>query len=128
MAVVEMGKLNLVAMSYEKDEVLNALQRTGATEIKLHSQTEYAAPMTADCESLKEYLSGLENALAEITESVTKHITRNKLKEDLPESTSEITYSEFIGAKDLKEEADQTVEEVNRLTEKRRKDSAELAK
>ncbi|MDE7076196.1 MAG: V-type ATP synthase subunit I [Clostridia bacterium] len=128
MAVVEMGKLNLVAMSYEKDKVLNALQRTGATEIKLHSQTEYASPMTADCESLKEYLSGLENALAEITESVTKHITRNKLKEDLPESTSEITYSEFIGAKDLKAEADQTVEEVNRLSEKRRKDSAELAK
>ncbi len=128
MAVVEMGKLNLVAMSYEKDKVLNALQKTGATEIKLHSQTEYAEPMTADCESLKEYLSGLEDALSKICESVNKYVSQNKLKEDLPEDGFEITYSEFIGAKDLKAEADKTVEEVNRLLDERKKISAELAK
>lgn len=128
MAVVEMGKLNLVAMSYERDKVLNALQKTGATEIKLHSQTEYASPVTADCESLKEYLSGLEDALSKITESVNKYISQNKLKEDLPADGFEITYSEFIGAKDLKAEADRTVEEVNRLSDERKKCSAELAK
>ncbi|MDE6691693.1 MAG: hypothetical protein K2K04_06960, partial [Clostridia bacterium] len=128
MAVVEMGKLNLVAMSYEKDKVLNALQKTGATEIKLHSQTEYASPVTADCESLKEYLSGLEDALSKITESVGKHITQNKLKEDLPADGFEITYSEFLAAKDLKADADKTVEEVNRLLDERKKCSAELAK
>ncbi len=128
MAVVEMGKLNLVAMSYEKDEVLNALQRTGATEIKLHSQTEYAAPMTADCESLKEYLSGLEDALSKITESVNKYVSRNKLKPDFPEDGFEISYSEFIGAKALKAEADETVAEVNRLLDEQKKLSAELAK
>lgn len=128
MAVVEMGKLNLVAMSYEKDKVLNALQKTGATEIKLHSQTEYAAPMTADCESLKEYLAGLEDALSKITESVDKYISRNKIKDEKPDSDCEITYSEFIGAKDLKAEADKTVEEVNRILDAQKKYSAELAK
>lgn len=128
MAVVEMGKLNLVAMSYEKDKVLNALQRTGATEIKLHSQTEYASPMTADCESLKEYLSGLEDALSKITESVNKYISQHKLKEDLPADGFEITYSEFLAAKDLKADADRTVEEVNRLLDERKKCAAELAK
>ena len=128
MAVVEMGKLNLVAMSYEKDKVLNALQKTGATEIKLHSQTEYAAPMTADCESLKEYLSGLEDVLSKITESVNKYISQTKIKSDVPDGELDITYSEFIGAKDLKEEADRTVEEVNRLLDEQKKNSAELAK
>lgn len=128
MAVVEMGKLNLVAMSYEKDKVLNALQRTGATEIKLHSQTEYASPKSLDCESLKEYLSGLEDVLSKITESAAKYISRNKLKSDIPEDGCEISYSEFIGAKDLKAEADETVEEVNRILNERKKCSAELAK
>ncbi len=128
MAVAEMGKLNLVAMSYEKDKVLNALQRTGATEIKLHSQTEYAEPMIADCESLKEYLAGLEDALSKITESVDKYISRNKIKPDFPDGECEITYSEFIGAKDLKAEADETVEEVNRLLDAHKKTSAELSK
>lgn len=128
MAIVEMGKLNLVAMSYEKDKVLNALQKTGATEIKLHSQTEYASPKPLDCESLKEYLSGLEGVLAEICESASKYISQNKLKEDLPEDGCEITYSEFLAAKDLKAEADKTVEEVNRLLDERKRCSAELAK
>ena len=31
-----MQKLNLVAMSYDRDGVLDALQRTGAAEIKEH--------------------------------------------------------------------------------------------
>ncbi|MDE7296078.1 MAG: hypothetical protein K2N84_02315 [Clostridia bacterium] len=128
MAVVEMGKLNLVAMSYEKDKVLNALQRTGATEIKLHSQTEYAAPMTADCESLKEYLSGLEDALSKITDSVKQYAAQYKIKSDLPKDGCEISYSEFIGAKDFKAEADETVKEVNRLLEEQKKCSAELTK
>ena len=128
MAVVEMGKLNLVAMSYEKDRVLNALQRTGATEIKLHSQTEYASPMTADSESLKEYLSGLEDALSKILESANKYISQNKIKSDLQKDGFEVTYSEFIGAKDLKAEADETVAEVNRILDEQKKYSAELAK
>ena len=34
MAVAEMRKLNLVAMSYDKDRILNALQRTGAAKRK----------------------------------------------------------------------------------------------
>ena len=86
-AVAEMSKLNLVAMSYEKDKVLNALQRTGATEVKLHSQTEYAAPLNTDCGELRDYLAGLEETLKKLTEFAQKHISKNKLKSDLPEET-----------------------------------------
>ena len=69
MAVAEMSKLNLVAMSYEKDKVLNALQRTGATEVKLHSQTEYAAPLNTDCGDLRDYLTGLKKRLKSLRSS-----------------------------------------------------------
>ena len=33
MAIVKMRKLQLVAMSYDKDALLDAMQRTGAVEI-----------------------------------------------------------------------------------------------
>lgn len=128
MAVAEMSKLNLVAMSYEKDKVLNALQRTGATEVKLHSQTEYAAPLNTDCGDLRDYLTGLEETLKKLTEFAQKHISKNKLKSDLPEETFEITYSEFFAANGLKAEAEKTCEEVNRLFGEKKKISSELAK
>ena len=128
MAVAEMSKLNLVAMSYEKDKVLNALQRTGATEVKLHSQTEYAAPLNTDCGELRDYLAGLEETLKKLTEFAQKHISKNKLKSDLPEETFEITYSEFFAANGLKAEAEKTCEEVNRLFGEKKKISSELAK
>ena len=34
MAVVEMSKLNLIAMSYDRDKILNALQRTQASALQ----------------------------------------------------------------------------------------------
>ena len=43
--IVKMKKLNLVGMAYEKDAVLNALQRTGDVEGKLHRGEEHSAPL-----------------------------------------------------------------------------------
>ena len=123
-----MGKLNLVAMSYQKDEVLNCLQRTGAAEIKLHSQTEYAVPLTEDCESLREYLAKTEDALSRLTKAAEKFASQNKIKSDLPADGFEVSYSEFMAAGDLKAEAEQTVEKTDRLFEEQKKCSAELAK
>ena len=40
MAIAEMRKLNLIAMSYDKGVIFDALQRTGAVEVKLHADTE----------------------------------------------------------------------------------------
>ena len=48
MAIVKMRKLHLIAMSYDKDAVLDALQRTGAAEITLHEDVENTAPLQAN--------------------------------------------------------------------------------
>ena len=63
MAVVEMSKINLVGMSYDRDKILNALQRTQATEIKLHSETSNTMPLEADTEALRDRLLKGEAAL-----------------------------------------------------------------
>lgn len=123
-----MSKLNVVAMSYERDKVLNALQRTGATEIKLHSQTEYAEPLSVDCDGLREYLSNAEDALERLVAFVKKYSSALKIKTELPEDGFGITYSEFISAKDSKEEADGTVERINSLFDEQKKCAAELSK
>ena len=39
-------------MSYDKDSVLNALQRTNAAEVKLHYEAENTVALTADCEEM----------------------------------------------------------------------------
>ena len=67
-----MSKLNLAAMSYDRDAVLNALQRTGAVEIKLHSQIENTVVKDADCESLSAYFSAVESALERRTKRKIK--------------------------------------------------------
>ena len=82
MAVAEMGKLNLAAMSYDKDGILNALQRTGATEIKLHCETQYSVPLQADCEELRSRLSRAENALSVLLIHAEEYCKQAKIKAD----------------------------------------------
>ena len=64
MAIAEMQKFNLVAMSYDKEAVLNALQRTGAVEVKLHAETEDTSVPPVDADGLRAYISRLESALS----------------------------------------------------------------
>lgn len=127
MAIAEMSKLNLAAMSYDRDGILNALQRTGAAEVKLHSRTEYAVPPRSDCEGLREYLLKNEDALSRLLAAAEKLKPRSEKKSDIPADGFEISYSDFISAGSLKSLADETVDEVNRLSESEKRLTAELS-
>ena len=63
MAIAKMRKLHLVAMSYDKDAILNALQRTGAVEVSLHAETEHTSVGTFDAEALRVHYASVEAAL-----------------------------------------------------------------
>ena len=63
MAVAEMRKLNLVAMSYDKDRILNALQRTGAAEIKSAEEKENTLPAEDGGDEVRADLSRVPGAL-----------------------------------------------------------------
>ena len=128
MAIVSMSKLNLVAMSYDKDAILNALQKTGATEIKLHYEAENTVPLTADCEELRAYLNSLEAVLSCLTQEAESYNKANKIKTDALADGFEVSYGEFISAGGLKTEADALAQKVNALVAERKEASAELAK
>ncbi|MDE6442744.1 MAG: V-type ATP synthase subunit I [Clostridia bacterium] len=127
MAVAEMSKINLAAMSYDKDDILNALQRTGAAEIKLHSQTQYANPAEVDCDGLRAYLSEIESALGHLCRATENYYKQAKTKTDLLDEP-EISYSEFMFAKDKKEWADGVVGQINAVLDNGRRLETELAK
>ncbi len=127
MAIVEMSKLNLVAMAYDKDALLNALQRTGATEIKFTAENEYTVPLCSDCEELSAELSGVENALETLTAHADAYEKENKIKSE-KSAEIEITYSDFINAHKLKEKAADAVNSVNALTERKKRIIASLTK
>ena len=72
MAIVKMRKLDLIAMSYEKDALLNALQRTGAVEIVEHADTQNTVVPIADSEEMRSYLTSVETALSDIRAGIRK--------------------------------------------------------
>ena len=119
MAVVEMSKLNLVAMSYDKDAVLNALHRTGSAEIKLCSQTEYANPAEADTEELRAYLSRLEGALGQLCGASENYFKGEKIKTDYF-GEPQISYAEFMSAGEKREIAEKTADDVASAVENKR--------
>ena len=128
MAIVSMSKLNLVAMSYDKSAILNALQRTGATEVKLHYEAENTVPLSADCEQLRAYLGSLEAVLSCLSREAEEYNKANKIKTDALADGFEVAYNEFIAASGFKAEADALAVRVNALTDDRREATVRLAK
>ncbi|MDE5943894.1 MAG: hypothetical protein K2H30_06795 [Clostridia bacterium] len=128
MAVAEMQKLNLVALSYDRDKILNSLQWTGATEIKHHTEEALTSPLQADCEGLREYCNRAEAALGFLCAEVENYIKENKIKSDVLCDGFDVSYSEFIGAGKYKEQADALIAEINSLIDTRRSLSAEKSK
>ncbi len=123
-----MQKLNLVAMSYERDKVLNALQLTGATEIKHHCEAENTAPLECGCENLRAYLSETESALDFICAEVENYNKENKIKTDVLKDGFTVSYSDFISAKELKGQIDGLAAKVSALQAERKLLSAEDVK
>lgn len=122
-----MRKLNLIAMSYDRDKILNSLQRTQATEIKLHSETEKTAPLETDTEALRARLARAEAALEVLLSRVENHYKEKKIKSDNLGEV-EISYSEFLGARDSAGESEQLIEKINSLLDGEKELYAELQK
>ncbi len=123
-----MQKLNLAALAYDRDKILNSLQWTGATEIKLHSEAEFTNPLEADCDGLRDYYNRAEAALGFLCTEVDNYIKENKIKSDLLSDGFDVSYTQFIGAGKYKEQADGLIEKINALLDKRRGLTAEKAK
>ena len=125
MAIVKMRKLNLIAMSYDKDRILNALHRTNAAEVTLHPDAEGTMPLLFTDEKLQDYLTSVETALQILTDAVAVRMTA---KAEVLKDGFDVTYSEFLSMQEKKSEANALVEKINALTDEKNRLKAELVK
>lgn len=128
MATAKMKKLNLAAMAYDRDEILNALQRTNAAEVKLREEDGLTVPLVVDCESLRAYLLRAEAALEQLVADVNGFVAERNIKEGAVKDGFEISYTEFAAAHGLKEKADGVIESVEALHAEKAKNLSALSK
>ncbi|MCD8205002.1 MAG: hypothetical protein LUD29_00095 [Clostridia bacterium] len=128
MAIAEMSKLNLVGMSYERRTLLDALHRTGAVEIKVHDEKEGMSYGCPDEEEAKVELSSMEAALAILCRAAEEGNRERKVKEDLFKDGFAVSYSEFMSAKDYRDEATAAKDRINALCDERIKTEAAISK
>ena len=115
MAIAKMRKLNLIAMSYDKDKVLNALQRTGAVEVVSHAQTENTVTPVYDTEQLRARLSTVEAALFALSTEVENYERENHTQSGLLKDGFDVSYSDFMSAWDNRAETERAVSSTERL-------------
>jgi V/A-type H+-transporting ATPase subunit I len=123
-----MRKLNLAGMSYDRDNILNALQRTGAVEIKEHTEVPSLSFLPFDSEELKGSIARYENAIAILSVAVDEYDKENKIKSDVTRDGFDITYTEFMSARDKRADAEKTVEKIYRINEQKSETINSLSK
>ncbi len=123
--VVEMKKLNLIAMSYDRDKILNALERTGAAEIKQHAPSDYAHAVAFDAEELNAACVSAENALQILQSQALAYAAEHKIAYKAADDV-EVSYSEFMETGKREEEMRALIGKVNELRDTRTALLAEL--
>lgn len=106
MAIAEMKKLNLVAMAYDKQAVLDALQRTNATEITFHKEFADTSVLPYNGAELEERIARLEATLQAISTEIDDYNKLNGVKEDVLKDGFDVSYQEFMSAGEKREEAE----------------------
>ena len=117
MAVAEMKKFNLVAMSYDKDALFDAMQRTGAVEVKMHGAAEHTVVPVSDAEELRARYSRAEEALEKLLEGISGYERQNKVKNPSASKKPEISYSEFMsaGGREATTAAEEAIDRIGKL-------------
>lgn len=128
MAVVDMRKLHLIAMSYDKDSVLNALQRTNAVQVTVHANTENTNIPEIHDQDQRSYFASVETALDALCQFIDRIQKTNGEKSDLLKDGFDVSYSEFMAVKDKSAEMDALVKQINGLLDERNARIAELSK
>ncbi len=127
MAIVEMRKLHLIAMSYDKDAVLNALQRTGAVEVTLHTDTEYTTVPVFSVDEEKSYYAGVEQALTILSQETENYAKEHKILSDVTKDGFDVPYEDFINAYRYRTQRDDTVTKINALADEKKRLQTTLA-
>lgn len=100
MSIVEMSKLRLVGISYEKEKVLNVLHRTGVVELKRTEEIENTQTFSnlEEIEQANAKLEKLNRAINIITDTLNKNKKTDLYEKDTVgiKDWFDCSYDEFI--------------------------------
>lgn len=114
-------------MSYDRDTLLNALQKTGAVEVKLHGEEAYTTVPAEDAEALREYAGRMESALALLSAATEEYNAQNGIKSGLLKDGFEVSYSDFMSAGSRRAETDAVAARIETLAAQKSELSAQLS-
>ncbi|MCH5146536.1 MAG: V-type ATP synthase subunit I [Clostridiales bacterium] len=126
--IAKMRKLNLAALAYDRNGIMNALQRTGAVEIREHAETEGTAALPARGEELSSYLLSLESALEILVAAADAKAKETKDKKLSVKDGFSVTYSEFAQVAEKRDEMECLVRRINALADEKSECMAEMSR
>lgn len=119
MAIAEMQKISLVGMGCEKSALLDVLQRTGAVEIKAHSEMNGVLPVPVETEGLEEYAAAAESALELLQLRLSEWKKSDDIPADVFKNGFSVSYSEFMAQSGQREQIDRVVSRIQELEAER---------
>lgn len=128
MAIVKMRKLHLIAMSYDKDVIMDALHRTGATQVVVHRDTPDTVVPEVETDALRSSLASLENALNVLSSEVESYEKDRGIKSDILRDGFDVSYQEFMSAGSLRAQAEAVAEQINAYVDEKNALKAELVR
>lgn len=120
-----MKKLNLVAMGYDRNGILNALERTGAVEVKAHAPSDFARSFSQTDTTAAEHCTAAENALAVLQSEIRAYASDHKIKLKLSEEVA-VSYSDFMAVGENGKTAEELIAKICALTDEKNALKAEL--
>ena len=117
--IAKMQKLHLAAMLSEKDKILDALQKTRAAEIKMHSEEEGTNVCAKDDGAMISRAAEVESTLELLTKEAENYARDHGEKPEFLKDGFDVSYSAFMAMKNRGGEADEILKKAAALSEEK---------
>ncbi len=122
MAIVEMSKIRLVGMTAEKDQILDAMQKTGCVEVSCTHKTdeEKSSPVICVSGDVSSKYEKIENAIEFLVDTIDKSKGEDYFPTNLENLSKEIivSYEDFCSIIKQEEELLEKTDELKGIEEK----------
>lgn len=128
MAIAEMSKCTLVALKSDKDKVYDALQRTGAAQIKTQEEREYTVPFKAgDTSELDRQSEEAKKCLDFLTDEI-ELLPKEKRGSGVIKDGFGVSEAEFFSMGEKTDEINGVLTEIENLAAQKSAKKAELSR
>ncbi len=128
MAIAKMRKLKIAAMSYDRDAILDRLQKTGAAEIKECTLGDELPRLEIDAGELRSSLAVSESALTALSNEVSAQDKDRKVKDGELKDGFEVSYSDFMDAYKTEGHEKEVIAKVSSLVDDKNRTNNEITR